>query len=58
MCHFMFLDYVRKRLGYYYSKYYVYDCVVKRYSIRVAERYVTFAAKNVLLFLIVFVTFK
>ena len=58
MCHFMFLDYVRKHLGCYYSKYYVYDFVVKRDFIRVAERYVTFAAKNVLLFLIVFITFR
>ena len=57
MCRFIFLDYVRKGLGY-YSKDYVYDCVVKRNFIRVAEIYVTFAAKNVLLFLIVFITFK
>ena len=46
MCCFIFLDYVMKGLGY-YSKDYVCDCVVKRYFIRVAERYVTFAAENV-----------
>ena len=46
MCHFIFLDYVRKCLGY-YSKDYVCDCVVKRYFIRVSERYVTFAAEHV-----------
>ena len=49
MCRFIFLDYVRKGLGY-YSKDYVCDCVAKRYFICVAERYVIFVAKNVLSF--------
>ena len=46
MCWFIFLDYVRKGLGY-YTRDYVCDCVSKRYFICVAERYVIFVAENI-----------